>query len=136
MTKYDSIFERELHAGVLKDWTYHPKTFEFSIPKKYTPDYGFTLGNNTYYIESKGYLYSSESCRSFTEFRRILKPNEELIFCFSNPSVPMKWKTKRKDGSRMTVSQWADVNNFRWYTSDSLFVLLHEIRRENNVKKT
>ena len=136
MTKYDSIFEQQLHAGVLKDWTYHPKTFQFTIPKKYTPDYGFEIDNNTYYIESKGYLYTSESCRTFTEFRRILKPNEELIFCFQNPSVMMKWKPKRKDGTKMTVSQWTDFNKFRWYCKDTLFVLLHEIRRENDVKKT
>ena len=133
MTKYDSIFEKDLHSGVLKDWTYHPKTFEFSIPKKYTPDYGLEVGDRTYYIESKGYLYTSESCRSFTEFRKTLSDLEELIFCFSNPTTILKWKTKRKNGTKMTVSQWADVNNFRWYTMETLFVLLHEIRRKKNV---
>jgi len=32
----------------------------------------------------------------------------------------MPFAQKRKDGSKRSHAEWADKNNFKWYTSDTL----------------
>lgn len=137
MTKYDSKFERKLHEGVLKDFVYHPKTFEFQITEKYTPDFGKDIGGNHFYIESKGYIYTQRDARKFVEFRKTLPWNCELVFCFQDPLKELKWQTIRKDGSKMSHFQWCEWNNFRWYCDQSMFEFVYELNRmsKNESKK-
>ncbi len=132
MTKYDSEFERSLHSGPLKDFIYHPITRKIVIDEDYTPDYGFEINGFMYYVEAKGYLYSSHRAKIYKAFRDSLQNNEELVFCFQDPNVEIKWMNKRKDGTKMTLCQWADNNKFRWYIYDTMFVLLYEIKNKKD----
>jgi len=134
--KYESKFEQSLHNGPLKNFNLHPYTDDFYLPQKYTPDFALTVEGYEYIIESKGYLYTSHVCKMYTEYRKQLGKNRELIFLFQYPGKPINWKPIRKDGTKMTVSEWAEYNKFRWFTHDTVCVLLHEIRKRNNEKKT
>lgn len=131
--RYDSKFEQQLHESVLKNFIYHPCTREFTVKFKYTPDFGVESGGNIYYIETKGYIYSGRDARNYTEFRKSLQCNEELIFLFQNPAIKLNWKSKRKDGTKMTMAEWADVNSFRWFTAGTACVLLYELKQRVKV---
>ena len=131
--KYDSKFEQQLHRGALRNFLYHPFKRSFTITYDYTPDFGIEVGKYTYFMETKGYLYSGHAARKYTEFKKSLKEHEELIFIFQKPSVQLKWKSRKVDGTKMTMYEWADVNCFRWYTEDTLCVLLNEINIRTRV---
>lgn len=135
--KYDSKFEQKLHEGPLKSFTLHPYTEEIQMPQKYTPDMCFRAveGSYEYIIECKGYLYTSHTCKMYTEYRKQLLIGRELIFVFQEPNKPIAWKRVRKDGTKMSVCEWATHNKFRWFTYDSVCILLHEIRKRNDQAK-
>jgi len=44
----------------------------------------------------------------------------ELVFLFQKPFSPMPGATKRKDGTKRTHAEWAEANNFKWYTEETL----------------
>ena len=44
----------------------------------------------------------------------------ELVFLFQKPFSPMPGATIRKDGTKRTHAEWAETNNFRWYSEDTL----------------
>ncbi len=126
---YDSMGEERLHNGLLKDFEHHPAAIKFYVKNTYTPDFSFvTAYGAKFYIEYKGYIYSSETTKKYTDFRETLYDFEELIFVFQDPNKTLKWKTKRKDGTKMSLFQWAEKNEFRWFGEDSLFLLIKEIK--------
>lgn len=127
-TKYDSRFEKSLHAKEFKDFVYHPITITFNVPRSYTPDFSIDVGDFTYYIETKGYIYTSEGARLLVEASKNFKEQSELIFVFQDPGKQLKWQQKRKDGTKMALCEWADKNKFRWYSRDDVFVLNFEIK--------
>ena len=51
---YDSIWESELHTGLLKGWKHHSKILDYTIKHKYHPDFVKKIGRVTYLIEAKG----------------------------------------------------------------------------------
>ena len=52
--------------------------------------------------------------------RKSLKPNQELVFLFSSPSSPMPQAKRRKDGTKRSHAEWAETNNFKWYSEHTL----------------
>ncbi len=140
-TKYDSKFERDLHKDLLKGFIYHPnESITFDISFKYSPDYAYYVGDFTYLIESKGYIYTSERARVIKEARNHYNKNinGELIFILQDPNAVLKWQKARKDGSKMTICEWCDKNNFRWFSKENGFLLIMEIlnrvKDENKIK--
>jgi len=39
---------------------------------------------------------------------------------FANPSAPMPGAKRRKDGTKRSHAEWAETNNFRWYSEESI----------------
>lgn len=118
---YDSWFEYELHTGVLKNCEYHNGTIGYTQTKLYEPD--FIWG--TYLIEAKGRFRDSEEARKYLDIRKSLI-FEELVFLFYDPKTPMPRARRRKDGTKFTMSEWADKNGFRYYTVETITELLKE----------
>lgn len=131
--KYDSKFEQQLHEGPLKSFKLHPYTEEFTQVEKYTPDFCYVAGSHEYIIEAKAYLYTGHECKRYTNYRKTLGTNRELIFIFQDPNKSLKWKKSRQDGTKMTLLQWANKNKFRWFTSDTLFMLTTEINKIHKI---
>ena len=107
---FDSKLEVELSKKMTAcDWK--PDSIPYTMEKIYNPDaeYGDTI------IEIKGRFRTSEEAKKYIWVRDNLPEGKELVFVFSNPRTPMPRARKRKDGSRRSVSDWANHHGFRWY---------------------
>jgi len=116
--KYRSNFEAEV-AKILKGWKYESYDLHYTSCHRYIPD--FTRHRTL--IEVKGRFRTAGEAAKYIDIRRD-NPKFTLIFLFMNPNTPMPNTRKRKDGTRYTVSQWADKNDFKWYTVDTIKEIL------------
>lgn len=111
--KYDSKFERELDKTVLKGCNYHPdKKVQYVIEREYEPDWqvGYTL------IEAKGRFRDRLEAAKYIWVRKALPKRYKLVFVFQNHKTPMPGARRRKDGTKLSVGEWATKNGFEWYT--------------------
>lgn len=113
---YDSKWEYTLHQDLLKDWEHHANHIEYIIKKKYEPD--FVKGNII--LEAKGRFWDHAEYSKYVWIRESLPDTMELVFLFQKPFSPMPGATKRKDGTKRTHAEWAEANNFKWYTEETL----------------
>tara|TARA_R100000458_G_C8257301_1_gene233265 strand:- start:16 stop:429 length:414 start_codon:yes stop_codon:yes gene_type:complete len=113
---YDSMWEHKLHKGVLKNWKHHTNHVEYVIKKKYEPD--FVKGNIL--LEAKGRFWDHAEYSKYVWIREALPDTIELVFLFQKPYSPMPGATKRKDGTKRTHAEWAETNDFKWYTEETL----------------
>lgn len=117
---YDSKFEHDLHKSVLKGWDNHGHEVAYQIQKKYLPDFIKVIGGITYYIEAKGRFWDSDEYSKYRWVRDSLNPKtERLVFIFQTPSAPMPRAKKRKDGTKRTHAEWADLHGFQWFSKDT-----------------
>lgn len=86
---------------------------DYTYTAKYLPDF-VPKNEDNVIIECKGRFRPGEP-RKYISVREN-HPDKELVFIFMNPKTPMPGARKRKDGSRFTMAEWADRNNFTWYT--------------------
>lgn len=118
---YDSWFEYELHQKQLKGCDFHTQKVQYTQIKTYCPDFIFYDPKGwTYLIETKGRFRDSAEARKYIDVRNSLDPFTELVFVFYNPKTPMPNARKRKDGTKLTHGDWADKNQFTYYTADDI----------------
>jgi len=43
-----------------------------------------------------------------------------VVFIFYDPAKPMPGARKRSDGTRFSMAEWAEKNDFEWYTIKNL----------------
>ena len=130
--KHDSKWEKKLEEGILKNCDYHPSPrIEYTIDHKYQPDFRFTKEGKTIYIEAKGRFQDSAEASKYIWIRDTLKDDEELIFLFQKPTTPMPHAKVRKDGTKRTHSDWADKNDFRWFTEATIVSEIQGIQLHN-----
>ena len=133
--KYGSSFERTIHTKYLPEFNVHPGKIHFIRHANYEPDLDRTLSGFKYIIEDKAYFFTQDKTKFYLDFRDTLKENEEFIFIFQYPNKEIKWKPKRKDGTKMSVSQWATRNNVRWFCEQTIFLFMRELKnREKGVE--
>tara|TARA_Y100001951_G_C11136101_1_gene180913 strand:- start:18 stop:431 length:414 start_codon:yes stop_codon:yes gene_type:complete len=113
---YDSKWEYELHRNIFKNWNYHADYIEYIIKKKYEPDFV----KDEIIIEAKGRFWDHAEYSKYVWIRKALPDKMELVFLFQKPYAPMPQAKKRKDGTKRTHAEWAETNNFKWYSEDSL----------------
>lgn len=87
-------------------------------------------GTTTLLLEVKGYFQDSSETQKYNWVRKSLKEDQELVFVFENPNTKLHWLKARKDGTKMTMAEWADKQGFRWFTIDTVGELI-----ENPVEK-
>lgn len=117
---YDSKWEYDLHQEELQHWEHHNGIIEYSIPHKYHPDFIRILENKVIYLEAKGRFWDYAEYSKYVHIREALPKNMELVFLFQKPYAPMPQAKKRKDGTKRTHAEWAETNNFKWYSEDTL----------------
>ncbi len=114
--KYRSGPERVLGDGVFKHFAFEPFRMSYPINKvcQYIPD--FVDMNNKIIFEVKGYFRTRHDATKYDavipEARRI---GYRFIFIFENPSVAMPGVRVRQNGTRQSVSEWADRHGYEWY---------------------
>ena len=118
---YDSFFEYDAHIKYLKNCRYHPEKITYTQVKQYEPDFIYVSpkGFKTY-IETKGRFRDSAEARKYKDIRDGLAKDEEIVFIFQNPATPFPHAKRRKYGTRMTHGGWAELNNFRYFTLETI----------------
>jgi len=117
---YDSAWEYDIHQTILKDWKHHWDTIKYVVHHKYEADFVKEFDGNIILIEAKGRFWDYAEYSKYIHIREALPKDYELVFLFQKPFSPMPQAKKRKDGTKRTHAEWAETNNFRWYSEDTL----------------
>jgi hypothetical protein len=119
-TGYDSTWEYDIHQTILKDWKHRWNKIEYVIHHKYEPDFVKEIDSKIILLEAKGRFWDHAEYSKYIHVRTALPDTTELVFLFQKPFAPMPGATKRKDGTKRTHAEWAETNNFTWYSEDTL----------------
>ena len=117
---YDSNWEYELHSGILDEWEHHVDKVKYTIEHKYEPDFVRVINGKKILLEAKGRFWDSAEYSKYVWIAKTLPDDIELVFLFANPNAPMPQAKVRKDGTKRSHAEWADANNFRWFSEDSI----------------
>ena len=120
---YDSNWEYELHTGILDSWNFHFDKIKYVVEHSYEPDFTRKINNKTILLEAKGRFWDYAEYSKYVWIRKALKEQVgefELVFLFQKPYAPMPQAKKRKDGTKRTHAEWAETNNFKWYSEETL----------------
>ena len=143
-TKWDSKLEETIGSMLqsltmsngaksrrLLEWAFHRDSIKYTISKTYQTDFTLTgEDGKLVYLEAKGYFQDSTEAAKYVWVREVLGPNEEIVFIFENPETKLHYLAKRKNGTKMTMREWAEKNKFRWYTVDTIEELIEEMSVE------
>ena len=113
---YDSKWEYTLHQTLLKSWNHHTDKVPYVVEHKYEPDFI----KDRILIEAKGRFWDHAEYSKYIWIRKSLPDTMELIFLFQKPYAPMPGAKKRKDGTKRTHAEWAEANEFKWYSEETL----------------
>lgn len=114
--RYRSGLEQKLGNTVFKDLKYEPFKLEYPVEKisTYTPD--FVDEKKKILYEAKGYFRIRSDA---TKYTYIVPAMEKLgwrfIFIFEKPHTAMPGVRVRKNGTKQSMAEWADLNGFEWY---------------------
>ena len=117
---YDSKWEYTLHETVLQDWQHHWELISYIVKHKYEPDFVKEIEGKTILLEAKGRFWDYPEYSKYIHIRTALPENTELVFLFQKPFAPMPGAKMRKDRTKRTHAEWAETNNFTWYSEDTL----------------
>ncbi len=113
--KYKSELEARVHK-VLDFCDYEPFWKEYTLHKKYRPDF-VPKNNDKIWFESKGRFKDYAECQKYIGVKNSY-PDVRIVFIFQNPKAKAYAQCKRrKDGTYMSLSEWAELNKFE-YTSE------------------
>ena len=116
---FDSWLEYDL-SKELKSCSYHPDCIQYTQIRNYEPDFVYETQTKKIYIEVKGRFRTRDEARKYVDIAKSLKPNEELRFIFQKPTTAMPFAKRRADGSKFTMEEWANKNNFKFYCPNTL----------------
>ena len=117
---YDSVWEYNLHQDFLKDWKHHWDTIKYVIPKSYEADFVKEFDGSVILIEAKGRFWDYAEYSKYIHIRDSLPDNYELVFVFQKPNSPMPGAKLRKDKTKRSHAEWAELNGFRWFSEETL----------------
>lgn len=124
-SKFEEAVAEQLQ---LRGWRYESEKIKYKIPESehtYTPDFSrpedcSSKAKSKTVVESKGRFRSRAECDKYIHIRDS-NPSIKLVFVFQNPRVAMPGAKRRKDGTIYTMADWAECNNFDYYTLSTLF---------------
>ena len=118
---YDSRWEYDIHKSILKKWEHHKsEVIQYTVTHTYEPDFVKTIGRKVILLEAKGRFWDYAEYSKYVWIRKSLPKHVELVFSFQKPYSPMPQAKKRKDGTKRTHAEWAEKNNFKWYSEETL----------------
>ena len=68
-------------------------------------------------VEAKGRFRDAMDAKRYINIRQALPVDVELVFLFQRPSEPMPRRSRRLDGTRFSVADWAEKHDFKWYSA-------------------
>ena len=119
MPNYRSKFEGKI-GRKMKGCKYEPQESikNYTLKGTYLPDF-VPKDDEDILIEVKGFFRSKQEANKYLAVRED-NPGVEIVFIFGDPKTPMPNSRKRRDGTRYSMSEWADKNEIRWYTYDTI----------------
>ena len=117
---YDSLWEATLHETVLQEWKHHWDNINYVVKHKYEPDFVKVIDGKTILLEAKGRFWDYAEYSKYIHIREAIPNDYELVFLFQKPFSPMPGAKVRKNKTKRTHAEWAETNNFRWYSEDTL----------------
>ncbi len=106
--KYRSGLEERLAEALGTKYLYEPYAVPYIVNRKYTPD--FVYASSKVLVEAKGFFRVGDTQKYKAIRDSIEASGWELVFLFSDP------RKKLRKGSRMTLGQWCDKENFAYFT--------------------
>lgn len=123
---FRSEFEKDVAQKLQPSgFSYEPTQIPYTIPRKYTPDFMYNQGETVYYIECKGFFRAGDT-QKYKAIKDSLSWTEELIFVLMKPNQRVNKATK------LTMCQWCDKHNIKWYTVDTLEELIDYVDARRN----
>ena len=114
--KFRSPLEKRL-AERLKGFKYEPCKMAYITERNYIPD--FVDEDRQILIEAKGFFRQGDD-KKYLSIKKCY-PKWRMIFVFSDPKKPVrKGGLPRKDGTRLSLAEWADQNGWEWCSESSL----------------
>ena len=117
---YDSLWEVSLHENVLSKWQHHSEMIDYVVKHRYEPDFVKEFNGKTILLEAKGRFWDYAEYSKYIHIREALPDYMELVFLFQKPYSPMPGAKVRKDKTKRTHAEWAETNNFTWYSEETL----------------
>ena len=108
--KYRSNFEAAVHLFLGDEWEFEPHSLEYSVPRKYTPDFV----HKNFIVEAKGYFREGDTQKYRAIHDQTSKTGQKLVFVLMNPNK------KVRKGATLTMSGWCDKNDIPWFTMETL----------------
>jgi len=113
---YDSKWEAKLHKSILKSWEAHSEKVPYIVEHVYNPDFIKIIDGKKILLEAKGRFWDYAEYSKYLWIKKILPEDVELVFIFASPFAPMPRSRPRKDGTKLTHSEWSENNKIRWYS--------------------
>lgn len=126
---YDSWPEYRLHTTILSNEKYHPEKIEYTVSRKYEPDFEIEHKGGKYLIEFKGYFRDNQEASKYTWISKVLPNDTELLFVFDRPDKPIHFRARRSDGTKQTHGEWADKNGFRYFDENSFIEFYKKLEK-------
>jgi hypothetical protein len=125
--KADSKWEEKLQKGVLKNCKFHDPNYrvDYNVEHVYNPDFVTYKNGKVILIESKGRFQDRSESSKYIWIREHLPEGWVLVFLFYNPKGAMPFAKKRKDGTKQSHAEWAELNLFKWYTEETIGEVLN-----------
>ena len=120
---YDSKWEHTLHTTILKKWKHHTNKISYVVEHEYEPDFVKIINGKVILLEAKGRFWDYAEYNKYIWIRKSFQEmveDYELVFLFSKPYSPMPQAKRRKDGTKRSHAEWAETNNFTWYSEETL----------------
>ena len=117
---YDSLWEYDIHQTILKDWKHHWDTIKYVVHNKYEADFVKEFDGKIVLLEAKGRFWDYAEYSKYVHIREALPDYMELVFLFQKPFSAMPGAKVRKDGTKRTHAESAEINNFTWYSEETL----------------
>ena len=105
-TLEERVQENLKKRGII--YTYEPCKLPYSVQRNYIPD--LLIGD--IYVEVKGY-FRQDAQRKMKSVKE-QHPELDIRFLFQRASSTVQGAKVRKDGTKMTCSEWAERNGFTW----------------------
>tara|TARA_B100001093_G_scaffold520289_1_gene614316 strand:- start:18326 stop:18706 length:381 start_codon:yes stop_codon:yes gene_type:complete len=121
INKFRSGLEEAVQLKLNKQFKYEPYKIPYIISKNYLPD--FVHEKKRILVEVKGFFRVGDT-KKYTSIRDSC-PDWELVFIFSNPNK------KVRKGSKICMGKWCDKERFKYYTIDTVDMLVKYIGEKN-----
>ena len=115
--KFRSNFE-ETVSKVLKEFDYEPFRVPYTIHRHYCPD--FVHDPSGTLVECKGFFREGDT-KKYTSVRDSLPRHQQLVFVLMNPDK------KVRKGGKLTMAEWCERENIKWYNVNTLQELIEDV---------